>query len=252
MPAHPPHEPPPTLKSRLAWFVGLWVLGVAAVTLLSYAIPNVLVFSSIPRLGAGFTSIMFTLSPVLTLALSIAMRLRSPNLLGVAGVGVGFAGAVLVTLTRGEVGRPADPLWIGLALLIPISLAAGNIYRTVDWPKDASPIELAIGSNLAAAVILAPAALLLTGEFPIAQLAGAPATAIAQIAVTAAMVALFFRLQIVGGPVYLSQIGYVAAAVGLATGTLFLGESYAALTWIGAVVIAIGIVMTTLAQRART
>ena len=36
----------------------------------------------------------------------------------------------------------------------------------------------------------------------------------------------FFRLQAVGGPVYLSQIGYVAAAVGLFSGTLFLGESY--------------------------
>ena len=41
----------------------------------------------------------------------------------------------------------------------------------------------------------------------------------------------------VGGPVYLSQIGYVAAAVGLFSGTLFLGERYGLLTWLGAAVI---------------
>ena len=58
----------------------------------------------------------------------------------------------------------------------------------------------------------------------------------------------YFALQRAGGPVLLSQIGYVAAAVGLATGTLFLGESYGALTWAGAGIIAIGIGLTVRAQ----
>ena len=62
------------------------------------------------------------------------------------------------------------------------------------------------------------------------------------------MFAFFFRLQAVGGPVYLSQIGYVAAAVGLVAGTLYMGERYQALTWLGALVIVAGVVMTTLAQ----
>ena len=40
-------------------------------------------------------------------------------------------------------------------LLIPVALAAGNIYRTWDWPKQAGTIELAAGSHLAAAAMLA-------------------------------------------------------------------------------------------------
>jgi drug/metabolite transporter (DMT)-like permease len=59
----------------------------------------------------------------------------------------------------------------------------------------------------------------------------------------------FFRLQQKGGPVLLSQIGYVAAAVGLIGATLFLGESYSAVTWLGAAVIGASIVTTILAQR---
>ena len=73
----------------------------------SYAIPNLLMFSAIPHLGAGYTGIMFTLSPVITLMLSILLGVRRPNLLGVIGIAVGFAGAVMVAATRGEAGQPA-------------------------------------------------------------------------------------------------------------------------------------------------
>ena len=113
---------------------------------ISYAIPNLLMFSAIPHLGAGYTGIMFTLSPVITLVLSILLGVRRPNLLGVAGIAVGFVGAVVVATTRGEAGQPAGLFWVMIGLLIPVSLAAGNIYRTFDWPQDTGPIELAVGA----------------------------------------------------------------------------------------------------------
>lgn len=217
---------------------------------ISYAVPNLLMFSAIPHLGAGYTGIMFTLSPVITLIFSILLGVRRPNLLGAAGICLGFAGAVIVALTRGEAGAPAEPVWIFAGLLIPVSLAAGNIYRTLDWPSGTGPIELAVGSHLAAAVmlILGSAATGSLSSFP--QLAGMPILVAAQVASASAMFAFFFRLQQVGGPVYLSQIGYVAAAIGLASGTFFLGEHYRLLTWLGALVIGAGVALTTRAQSA--
>jgi drug/metabolite transporter (DMT)-like permease len=214
---------------------------------ISYAIPNLLMFSAIPHLGAGYTGIMFTLSPVITLVLSILLGVRRPNLLGIAGIAVGFVGALMVAVTRGEAGQPAELFWVIVGLLIPVSLASGNIYRTFDWPKDTGPIELAVGSHLAAAAMLLIGLLLLEGAGSFARLSGMPLLVLAQIASASAMFVFFFRLQAVGGPVYLSQIGYVGAAVGLVAGTL-LGERYQALTWIGAAIITIGIVMTTKAQ----
>jgi drug/metabolite transporter (DMT)-like permease len=214
----------------------------------SLAIPNALVFSVIPRLGAGFTSILFTLSPILTLAFSAVLRLRRTTPLGIAGIAVGFAGALVIVVSKGQVGRPAEPAWLVLALLIPVSLAVGNVYRTLYWPPGASGLRLAAGMNIAAAIVLALASLLLLGDFPVAAVAATPALSLLQVASSAAMFAFFFRLQAVGGPVYLSQIGYVAAAVGLASGSLLLGESYGALTWLGAAVVAAGVAMTTIAQ----
>ncbi|MBA8822382.1 EamA family transporter [Ochrobactrum sp. P6BS-III] len=217
--------------------------------IISYALPNLLILSAIPRLGAGFTGIMYTLSPVITLVISIGFGLRRPNALGIGGIAVGFIGAILVALTRGEVGKPADPLWVAAALLIPVFLACGNVYRTLDWPKNSDPTELAAGSHLASAIMLFAGILLFTGGFPVETFALAPWAATAQAIASAGMFALFFRLQAVGGPVYLSQIGYVAAALGLISGTLFLGEHYPLLTWIGAAVIAVGVAMTTRAQK---
>lgn len=223
----------------------------AIVAAVSYAIPNMLMFSAIPHLGAGYTGIMFTLSPVITLVLSMILRISRPNLLGMAGIAVGFVGAVMVAVTRGEASAPAEPFWVVTGLLIPISLASGNIYRTYDWPADTGPIELAIGSHLAAAAMLVAAAGFGPADMPFGALGAMPLLVMAQVASAAGMFAFFFRLQAVGGPVYLSQIGYVGAAVGLISGTLFLDERYQALTWAGALVITLGVMMTTRAQSAR-
>jgi drug/metabolite transporter (DMT)-like permease len=214
---------------------------------ISYAIPNFLIFTVMPHLGAGYTGIMYTLSPALTLLMSIALGIRRPNALGIAGITVGFIGAVMVAATRGELGRPAEPFWVALALLIPVLLAAGNIYRTYDWPEGADPVELAVGSHFASALMLM-AVMLLQGHASFAPLAAIPFITIAQVIASAAMFAFYFRLQSVGGPVYLSQIGYVGAGVGLLSGTMLLGERYQWMTWAGAAVIVIGLAMTTRAQ----
>lgn len=230
-------------KRKLRYFI--------VVAAVSYAIPNLLLFTAIPHLGVGFTGIMFTMSPLFTLAITLMLRLRRPSLLGVAGIGVGFVGAVVVALTRGEASQPAELVWVIAGLLIPVSLAVGNVYRTVDWPEGSGPIQLAAGSHLAAAVMLLVTAVSVAGGIPFAPLVEVPWLVVAQVIVSSAMFAVFFRLQAVGGPVYLSQIGYVAAAIGLISGMLFLGESYRIETWLGAVLISIGLVMTTRAQLRR-
>jgi drug/metabolite transporter (DMT)-like permease len=62
------------------------------------------------------------------------------------------------------------------------------------------------------------------------------------------MFLMFFRLQQVGGPTYLSQIGYVAAAVGVVIGVFYFGETYPQSVWVGAAIIAVGIAFSTLGQ----
>jgi drug/metabolite transporter (DMT)-like permease len=215
---------------------------------LSYVVPNFLTYSVIPKIGSGLAAIMFALSPVVTALLSLLLRVRPPSLLGIFGIIVGLAGAGIIIFSRNADFSGGTTPWILAALLIPVFLGAGNVYRTMAWPYGASPRKLAAHTNLAAVPFLALAVYAQTGTIDLRALAGIPELVALQLLVSTIMFLMFFRLQQVGGPTYLSQIGYVAAAVGVIIGVLYFGEIYPRSVWIGAGVIAVGIAFSTLAQ----
>lgn len=217
--------------------------------LVSYALPNVLVLACIPRLGSGLTAMMFTLSPLLTALLSRLAGLRAPSALEYAGIAIGFVGALLVATARGEVGQPAGWGWVAMGGLIPVLLAVGNVYRTLDAPPQADVTWLSVGSHGVAALLLVAACLLTDMRDALAALARVPGAVAVQVLAAVCMFPLFFRLQAVGGPVLLSQIGTVAAAVGVAVGAGMMRERYAAPVWVGVGVITLGIGLTIWARR---
>ena len=221
-------------------------------SILSLVIPNILIFNVIPKLGSGFTGILFTLSPIFTLALSLLWKVRIPTWLGIVGLVVGLLGAIIVTLTRGEMSQPASLIWILTGLGIPMSLALGNLYRALAWPDRANHLELAIGSNLAAAFLLFIMLVFSSQTANLLDLLSIKTLSVIQVIISAAMYSVFFRLQQVGGPTYLSQVGYIAAGVALIAATFFLGERYSIVTWVGAAVIVIGTGLGIVEQRKHT
>ena len=215
---------------------------------LSYVVPNVLTYSVIPKIGSGLAAIMFALSPVVTALLSVIFRVRPPNLISIFGIVVGLAGAGIIIFSRNTDFSGGATPWILLALLIPLFLGAGNVYRTMAWPFGASPRKLAAHTNLAAVPFFALLVYAQTGTIDVTPLAAIPELVALQLVVSTIMFLMFFRLQQVGGPTYLSQIGYVAAAVGVAVGVFYFGETYPRSVWAGAAIIAIGIAFSTLGQ----
>ena len=219
--------------------------------LISYVVPNFLTYSVIPKIGSGLAAIMFALSPVVTALLSLLFRVRPPNLLGIIGIAVGLAGAVIIIFSRQSNFNGGGTWWILAGLLIPVFLGLGNVYRTLAWPEGASPRKLASHTNLAAVPFLAIAVVVQTGTIDLSPLASIPGLVALQLAVSTVMFLMFFRLQQIGGPTYLSQIGYVAAAVGVVIGVVYFSETYPTNVWVGAGVVAIGIALTTLGQAKR-
>ncbi|HPE79499.1 MAG TPA: DMT family transporter [Gammaproteobacteria bacterium] len=221
--------------------------GISAVV--SFVTPNLLLFTVIPHTGAGYAGLMFALSPVFTLLFASLLGMKVPGRLGRFGIAVGLAGASLVSLTRGFDSNGPGIGWLLAAMAIPITLAAGNVYRTLDWPKGVSPNVLAFWGHAFSSALFLTLLLMTRGTVPLNEIAPAAGAALAQVLVAGMTFPAFFRLQQKGGPVLLSQIGYVAAAVGLIGATVFLGERYSAMTWLGAGVIVVGIGITIAAQR---
>ena len=216
--------------------------------LVSFALANLLVYALIPRLGAGYVGLMFALSPVATLAASTLVGTGRPGPLGLWGISIGFTGAVTIVFSGGETNLTVPPAVLLLGLTIPLVLAVGNVYRTLDWPDGSEPDALAVWSHLVAAGAFV-LAFVLQGAIPFAELGRAPGLAVVQAVVAGLTFPAYFRLQKSGGPVMLSQIGYVSAAVGLVGATIFLGERYGPLAWAGAGIVALGISLTIVEAR---
>jgi drug/metabolite transporter (DMT)-like permease len=215
---------------------------------LSYVVPSVLTYTVIPKIGSGLAAIMFALSPVVTALLSVIFRVRPPNLTSIFGIILGLAGAGIIIFSRSTDFSGGAAPWILLALMIPLFLGAGNVFRSMAWPFGASPRKLAAHTNLAAVPFLAVLVYGLTGTIDVLPLTNIPGLVALQLAASVIMFLMFFRLQQVGGPTYLSQIGYVAAAVGVVVGVFYFGETYPRSVWMGAGIIAIGIAFSTLGQ----
>src|SRR5690606_27967874 len=99
-------------------------------------------------------------------------------------------------------------------------------------------------SNAISALLLIGASVLVSGATAAEALLAVPGLVAIQVAASALMFALFFRLQAIGGPVTLSQIGTVAAGIGVVIGTFGLGERYSLTVWSGVALIAVGLGLT--------
>ncbi|WP_422376021.1 DMT family transporter [Roseibium sp.] len=216
---------------------------------LLFIAPNMIAVVAAPKVGAGFVSLSFAFPLVLTYALAVLLRLERLQVLRGAGVLFGLAGGVLLAVSGAELSVEAS-WWSTVALSIPVFLAVGNIYRTLKWPDGAKPVNLALG--MMATGFLALGAFNLATGVPVVPQDWSTAAVgllVAQIAIFAVQYGLYFRLQQTAGPVYLSQIGSVAAVVGLGLGYLVFGEIPNAAKLAAVASVGAGIVLVTLGRR---
>jgi drug/metabolite transporter (DMT)-like permease len=216
--------------------------------LVSGAIPQILIYSASAYVSAGIASLAYAFPAPLTFVLAALFGIERAALGRAVGIGIAFGGALLLVVSRSGT-LSGDGLWVVLAMLAPISIAFGNIYRTRYWPEGATPFDLAVATSAGSALWLA-LALAATGGVPAAAFAipGFAYLGAAALIATFGNV-LYFELQKTGGIVSFSQIGYAGAVFGLAGGWLILGERYGALTWLAALVIAAGVGVSELAKQ---
>jgi len=215
--------------------------------LLTFAIPWTAMVWVVPHLGSGLPAIVQSTAPIFTLMLVYALRLERPSPGRLAGLALGLAGALIILLSRplGAV-EAVSPIWYGVALVAPIVLAVGNVFRTTNWPAGESPLPLAAWSLLGATFGIGLTALVLVAagvlEWPALSFrAGVIMTG--QGLATGLGYAFFFRLQQVGGPVFVSQLSYVNTAVGLGFAVVLFAERLSPWSWLALVLIVIGVLL---------
>jgi len=211
--------------------------------LVSVAAPNLLLFAAVPHVGAGFAALAIAFPPLFTYAMALALGMERFSAMRAAGVAVALGGAVLLAVYKFAT-PDASMVWIIATLTAPVILAIGNIYRTLRWPDDTQPEQLAPGMLIASVLLLLIFAGLsgTGGPLPWQVPASLPIVG-AQILVFALQYHLFFVLQKLGGPVYLSLLGSVAAIIGVPIAVLLLDEEWPQGIVIATVLIATGIAL---------
>ena len=199
---------------------------IALIGVVNSAVPFVLVTYAMLTLTAAFASVLNATVPMWTALIAAVFlyeRVRTTQWLGLA---VGAVGVLVLVGDRIEL-DPSGELWretlaIGAALLgmFFYALSAHLARRTL---ADVPPLATATGSQLVAALLLAPAAL---ATWPAATPA-APAWAAAVVLgvlCTAAGYLLYFRLISNVGAMRASNVTYLIPLFATIWGTTFLAE----------------------------
>jgi drug/metabolite transporter (DMT)-like permease len=210
-------------------------------------------YLTVARVGAAFVALTMAFPTLLTYLMSIAIGMERHSGLRLVGVVVSLTGGIILAQAKGGEMIPADRLAVFTACLIPVVLAIGNIFRSRYWPRGATPLLLAGSMLLSGAIVTLPFAIRIEGGAVTSLWAGPAAqliTAAATLSFTMQYVA-FLRLQQIAGPVYLSQIGSVAAIAGTAVAVIFFKEHLPGSFAPAGILIALGIVLFQLSARRR-
>lgn len=217
--------------------------------LFSFAVPNALSFAAMPHVGASFIAFCLAFPPLLTYFFALLLRLEAFVLIRGIGIAFGLAGALWLAIGKGS-GNGGAIEWVLIASIAPVFIAIGNVYRSLRWPTGATPLSLAPGMMIAASlqVALYLGAMAASTEASwlapfVVPLDGALwGYGLAQGVILAVTYAAFFSLQKLGGPVALSQIGWVGAAIGASIAVIVLDEEMPLMLWAAMGLIAIGII----------
>lgn len=207
---------PPTDAPTLRFFVVAAMIAVVGSTLLGNWV--------LARIPAGIFTLLVTLSPLFTTLLNAAVDRRLPPLPALVGTGLGLAGVSLVLVPRAQAVDPEQALALGIALAVPVLLAAGNVYRARNWPHGVPAPVVSAGTLGVQALALLPLFAALHDGADFARLGNVwPLLALMVLVTVAANVSAAY-LQRVADSVAFSQIGYVIALTGLGLGALLFDE----------------------------
>ena len=213
--------------------------------LVSVAAANLLLFSAIPHVGAGFVALILSLPPLLTYLGALLLRIEQFYIVRALGVIAALIGAGALAVHK-FFAPDSSVFWILIALCGPVLLAIGNIYRTLRWPDNASSGALAPGMLIATALLLGLFGMMSDFSIAVPLENWLPLSMIAtQACVFAGQFLLLFLLQKTGGPVLLSLLGAVGAIVGVPIAIFLQGESPPEGLFLGATLIAIGVALVT-------
>jgi drug/metabolite transporter (DMT)-like permease len=216
------------------------------IALIGNTIPTVLYFYAVAHVPAGILAITISLVPMMTYALAWSLGLEAAVASRIAGIVLGFAAILLITLPDAGLPNPGMAAWVMLAVGAAFCYTVENIYVDSRIEKSINFVALLAMASLIAVIILLPLNLLLgTTTMPTWPPTRAEYS-IAGLAVINVICYLMFMTLIRNtGSVFASQMGYVVTLSGVFWGMYLFHETHSHWVWMALVVMLVGMALVT-------
>jgi drug/metabolite transporter (DMT)-like permease len=231
------------LRSGLAELAANWKALVLLGTL-SSALPFVLLVYSTLHITGGFASILNATSPLWAALIAWVWLADRMTVSQVAGLVLGFIGVYILVWDEMSFALiDGVTLAILAALLSSVCYgAAANYTKRYVWRVN--PLVLAVGSQLGAAIVLLPGAVLTWPEAPISGTAWMSVIAMGIVSTGLAYI-LYFRLIASAGPAKAITVTYLVPVFAMLWGALFINETVSLTMAVGCAVILVGTALAT-------
>lgn len=212
-----------------------------ALGIVSVALPTVLSFFVVGRVGPAYAATVYSLSPVLTMSFAAGFGIERMTVRRSAGISLGLLGMLALVQQQLAAIDTGQTIWVVVGLLIPACAALGNIIRSAFWPKAASALAFACATLFTSSLVMA----ILSPVFadPSRWRFADPELGLwlgGFVLVSAMFYVLNFNLQKVAGPVVFSQIGYWGTGFGILLAAVLFGDVLTVLSLVGLAVIILG------------
>jgi drug/metabolite transporter (DMT)-like permease len=200
--------------------------------LLGTALPSTLYYYAAPHLPAGVLSITLGLTPLLTFAGAVLLKLDRYAPGRLLGVFLGIAAVLMIALPDASLPERTAAIWVVAALAAALSYAAENIIIAKFRPNSTQSLTLLLGMMTVATLALVPI-VLATGSFvPLGwPWSTAEWSIVGMAAINVLSYWLFIYLVGATGPIFASQMAYVVMVSGVLWGLLIFGESHSGWIW---------------------
>lgn len=202
---------------RVAFFAGCGILG--------YLLPFFLELFAVPTLGAGTLALMVSLAPITTVLLAAATGTDRVTPRRAFGATLGFCAIAPIAIARIDDVQTGFGLALLAGLAVPLIYASYHVFVSKYWPDGYAPFEIATGETMGAVAFMVPLYALTMSAEPVPDVAFSAYWVIgALLSFSALEVWLYFTLLRRGGPVFVSQTGYVSVTSGVIWGAILFGE----------------------------
>jgi drug/metabolite transporter (DMT)-like permease len=207
-------------------------------------IPNAVIFHVAHFLSVGLLSLLLTLVPLATYALSLLLRVERFAWIRAAGLLVGMVGVGLIVAPANSLPEPGLAGWVLLGFAATVMFAIQNVYIARAWPRGCDALALSCGTLVFGALLLLPF-VLATGAsvgfaLPWSTVQWAVAT---MAAVNGLLTVIFIELVRRRGPVFTSQTAYLVTIAGVLWGIALFHERHSLWIWAAMLLLCLGVAL---------